>query len=169
VELNFYGPFFEKKKSQISNFMKILPVGSELFHADGRTDIPAEGHNEANNRFSQFCERPKTHFLKCVNICLNLWAGSWRKDLNCFCARVLWTVPWPMERAVRRWADTDWCADTPTDWLVCWHTNRLVCWHQQTDWCDGTPTDTDWCADTPTDRCADTPTDLLVCWHTNRH
>jgi hypothetical protein len=32
--------------------MKIRPVGAELFHADGRTD----GHNEANSRFSQFCE-----------------------------------------------------------------------------------------------------------------
>jgi hypothetical protein len=28
------------------------PVGAELFHADGRT----EGHDEANARFSQFCE-----------------------------------------------------------------------------------------------------------------
>ena len=33
---------------QISNFMKICPEGAELFHADG--------HNEANSRFSQFCE-----------------------------------------------------------------------------------------------------------------
>jgi hypothetical protein len=27
--------------------------GAELFHADGRTDK----HDEANSRFSQFCER----------------------------------------------------------------------------------------------------------------
>jgi len=33
--------------------MKILPVGAELFHVDRRTD----GHDEANRRFSQFCER----------------------------------------------------------------------------------------------------------------
>jgi hypothetical protein len=32
----------------ISNFMKICPVGAELFHADRQT---------ANSRFSQFCER----------------------------------------------------------------------------------------------------------------
>ena len=32
--------------------MKILPVGAELFHADGRTD----GHDEANSLFSQLCE-----------------------------------------------------------------------------------------------------------------
>jgi hypothetical protein len=33
--------------------MKILPVGSELFHDDGRTDI----HEKDNNRLSQFCEK----------------------------------------------------------------------------------------------------------------
>jgi len=36
---------------QISNFMKICPVGAELFYADGRTD-----RHEATSRFSQFCE-----------------------------------------------------------------------------------------------------------------
>jgi len=39
--------------NQISNFMKIRPVGVESFHANGRTD----GHDEANSRFSQFCKR----------------------------------------------------------------------------------------------------------------
>jgi len=35
--------------------MKIRPVGAELFHAytDGKTDR----YEEANSRFSQFCER----------------------------------------------------------------------------------------------------------------
>jgi hypothetical protein len=33
--------------------MKIRPVGAELFHAGGRADR----HDEANSRFSQFCER----------------------------------------------------------------------------------------------------------------
>jgi len=32
--------------------MKIIPVGAELFYAEGRTD----GHKEANSRFSQFFE-----------------------------------------------------------------------------------------------------------------
>ena len=27
------------KNIQISNFMKMLPVGAELFHADGRTEV----------------------------------------------------------------------------------------------------------------------------------
>jgi len=35
--------------------MKICPVGAELFHVDGRTDR----HDEANSRFSQFCESAK--------------------------------------------------------------------------------------------------------------
>ena len=32
--------------------MKILSMGAELVHADGQTDR----HDEANSRFSQFCE-----------------------------------------------------------------------------------------------------------------
>ena len=42
------------RKTLISNFIKILPVGTKLFHADkkGWTDR----HYEANIRFSQFCE-----------------------------------------------------------------------------------------------------------------
>jgi hypothetical protein len=41
-----------RKKAQISSFIEIRPVGAEFFHADGRT----EGHDEANSRFSRFCE-----------------------------------------------------------------------------------------------------------------
>ena len=41
------------KNTQILNFMKIRPVGAEMFHADRRTDK----HDEANSRFSQFCWR----------------------------------------------------------------------------------------------------------------
>jgi hypothetical protein len=39
--------------------MEIRPVGSELFHADGRTDRQADRQtrNEADSRFSLFCER----------------------------------------------------------------------------------------------------------------
>ena len=33
--------------------MKIRLLGAELFHADGQTDR----RDEANSRFSQFCER----------------------------------------------------------------------------------------------------------------
>jgi hypothetical protein len=36
--------------------MKIRLVGVELFHADGKTDVRTDRHDEANNRFSQFFE-----------------------------------------------------------------------------------------------------------------
>jgi hypothetical protein len=41
-----------RKNPQIWNFTKTLPLGVELFHALRQTDR----HNEANSRFSQFCE-----------------------------------------------------------------------------------------------------------------
>jgi len=39
------------QNTQISNFLKICPVGAELFYAGRRTDVEAISH------FSQFCER----------------------------------------------------------------------------------------------------------------
>ena len=36
----------------MSSFMKIRPLGTDLFHADRRTDC----HGEANSIFQQFCE-----------------------------------------------------------------------------------------------------------------
>ena len=35
----------------------MCPVGAELFHTKGQTDIRTDRHDETNNRFSQFCER----------------------------------------------------------------------------------------------------------------
>jgi hypothetical protein len=40
------------KNTQISNFMKLHPVGAQLFHARGWTDTL----DEANTCFSQFCK-----------------------------------------------------------------------------------------------------------------
>jgi len=48
MELEFPRQIFEKPK--ISYFMKIRPVGAELFHGDGQT-------RRINSRFSQFCEK----------------------------------------------------------------------------------------------------------------
>jgi len=45
MELEFSRQIFEKN-NDISNFMKIRPMGAELFNAD-----------EANGRFSQFSKR----------------------------------------------------------------------------------------------------------------
>jgi hypothetical protein len=54
------------KKTQIPNFAKIRPVRAELFHADGRTDR----HDEANCRFSQFCERSLKHIVRFLRVYL---------------------------------------------------------------------------------------------------
>jgi hypothetical protein len=51
IKLFFLGSY--AKKNRISNFMKIRQVGTELFHAERRTD----GHNETNSCFSQIWER----------------------------------------------------------------------------------------------------------------
>ena len=37
--------------------MKTRPVGAKLFHVGGRADGLTDGHDEANSRVSQFCER----------------------------------------------------------------------------------------------------------------
>jgi len=42
-----------RKTHQMLSFITISPVGAEMSHADGRSDR----HDEANSRFSQFCER----------------------------------------------------------------------------------------------------------------
>ena len=47
ININFLDRLPENP--QIFNFTKIRPVGTELFHADRRTDR----HDEANSRFSQ--------------------------------------------------------------------------------------------------------------------
>jgi hypothetical protein len=44
-----------RKNTQMSNFMKIHPVGAELFHAAGQTDEHAV-HDNAKSTFSTFCE-----------------------------------------------------------------------------------------------------------------
>jgi hypothetical protein len=49
MKFQFSGQIFEKKKLKISSFMKIRPAEVDLFHADGR--------DEANSRFSEFCKR----------------------------------------------------------------------------------------------------------------
>ena len=50
----FSTDFLKKKNTQISNFMKIRPVGAELLHADRRTDAQAGRHDEANSRCPEF-------------------------------------------------------------------------------------------------------------------
>jgi len=59
--LNFLDRF--SKNTQISNFVKKnLPVGAELFHAEGQTDRETGRYDEANGSFSQNCERANKMF-----------------------------------------------------------------------------------------------------------
>jgi hypothetical protein len=52
--------------AQISNFMKIRLVGSELFHVDGQTqtDRQTDKHEETNSCCIQFCVRT----LNCITL-----------------------------------------------------------------------------------------------------
>jgi len=52
MKLNFLDKFL--KNLQIPDSMKIRPVGTELFHADGRTDI-----TELKVAFRNFVNEPK--------------------------------------------------------------------------------------------------------------
>ena len=52
MKLEFSRQIFEKYSNV--NLMKIRTLGAELFHADDRR---TDRYDEANSRFSQFCER----------------------------------------------------------------------------------------------------------------
>ena len=52
MEAEIFSIGFRKKNPQVSNFMKIRPVGAELFHADGQKDGRTDGHDEASSNFS---------------------------------------------------------------------------------------------------------------------
>jgi hypothetical protein len=45
------------KNTQIPNLMKMRSVGADLLHADRQIDGQTTRNDEANNRFSQFCDR----------------------------------------------------------------------------------------------------------------
>jgi len=79
IKLVIYKNFLNRfRKTQIKNFIKIRPVGSELLNADGRTDgyiyiyiyiyIYTHTHDEANGRLSQFCERAQKPITLCQSV-----------------------------------------------------------------------------------------------------
>jgi hypothetical protein len=43
--------------TQVSNLIKIIPVGAESFYADCETDRQTDRHDETNSRFSQLYKR----------------------------------------------------------------------------------------------------------------
>jgi hypothetical protein len=56
--LNFLGTF--SKKGKTSSFIKIRPVGAELFYAGGRTD----GHEKRIISFRNYANAPKNEDVK---------------------------------------------------------------------------------------------------------
>jgi hypothetical protein len=56
MKLKFLDRFF--KNIKLSNFMKILTVGAELFHADGRTDRQTD-MTELTVAFRNYAKVPK--------------------------------------------------------------------------------------------------------------
>ena len=72
VELEFIDRFF-LKRALISNFIKILPLGVELYHADEHTD-----RHEVNNHFSQFVNSPKNWQL--VTLFAKAFLKSWKNS-----------------------------------------------------------------------------------------
>ena len=50
-KIGIFSTFF-RKNDQMSNFINFLPVGVELFHADGQTDM-----TNITVAFRKFCER----------------------------------------------------------------------------------------------------------------
>ena len=52
------------KNTQISNLMKVRPVGAELFHAEKQADRQTDRHDEADSHFSKFWERALTNKYK---------------------------------------------------------------------------------------------------------
>jgi len=54
-ETIFFDRFF--KNAQVLDFMKLHPVGVELFHAGRQTDRQTDRDGQARSCFSQFCKR----------------------------------------------------------------------------------------------------------------
>jgi hypothetical protein len=52
MKIEFSGKIFKKKGLEILNFMKIRPMGADLFYANGKMDGQTDIHDEANRRFS---------------------------------------------------------------------------------------------------------------------
>jgi hypothetical protein len=64
------------KSTKIPDFMKVTPVGAKLFYADWQRQ------DEADSRFSQFCEGVK----KRLTIEPGSWVHEWRVGKCVHCA-----------------------------------------------------------------------------------
>ena len=68
---------FEKNKTHISNLMKILAVGAELFHVDGWAKGKPGGHDDSNTGFKNSTKASKN------------WTCELKKKTNRDCSRVI--------------------------------------------------------------------------------
>ena len=80
--MNFLDRF--SKKSQISGFIKIRPVGAELFHADRQTDM-----TKLIVAFRNFANAPKKAIHTPLLKLLHLLENFSRHFLNFFCLQKL--------------------------------------------------------------------------------
>jgi len=69
MKVEFSRPIFENPL--ISNFMKIHPVGAELFHEDGQKHRRTDRYDEANSRFLQVNDRAEKVVNPSVYITIN--------------------------------------------------------------------------------------------------
>jgi hypothetical protein len=74
MKLEFSLRFF-KKKTPISNFVKIHPVGAKLFHADGRMvwQVETDRYDDAISRVYQFCKCAWKWSSSKSDFCLTLY------------------------------------------------------------------------------------------------
>ena len=80
MKLEFSRQIFEKSTNII--FIKIRPVGAELFHADRQTDGRTDGHDEADSRLSQFSNAPKNEGSKSVGLIWHVVLHGCRSNEN---------------------------------------------------------------------------------------
>ena len=120
------------KNTQISNLIEIRLVGAGLVHADRRMNWWTDRHDEANSRFSQFCECAQK-----IRLCL---ADLWQTDIAVYLVyRLLWQTDWHTQQYTLY---TDCCdRQTHTALYLLYRLLRQTDWYTQqcifyTDCCD---------------------------------
>ena len=71
---------FFSKNTQISNLIKIRPVGVDLLHADRMTDGWMDRRDEAKSRFSQLCESNYTRTSE-----IQIWVTAFHAEFTVTC------------------------------------------------------------------------------------
>jgi hypothetical protein len=131
----------------MSNSMKIRPKGAELFHADGHTHRQTYRYDEANSRFSQFCERA---YKWVTNVASSTCRIPWRSETELqYCVHVKTYKPITQYSAVTTMTDGYRLSNTQITFLhlffsfqyktynrlkskKCWMSKKsAISWHDQ--------------------------------------